>query len=234
MKFWLFVCWTVWSNDFPHTLAYLFVSHCSYEYVEDYRNEYNRPAVWMPRPSELGNHGRDDLRQALNRFGGASKICRLAGMVPYREWYYFEGQLELLTELKSYLDKNANSTADYFPKVEDIRRDGYEKLYSLIQYYGGRKFLAARLGMTTKLTTGHASSDDLNFGEFDLDFAIRLLCCVRTQHLGQNPPLKNPALAMPSQLQLIGSREGLELDQQIKQFGGYENVARRLGLAVVE
>jgi hypothetical protein len=101
----------------------------------------------MPRPSELASLGRDDLRQAFVRFGGAQKICRMAGMVSFREWHYFEGQLKLLSELKRYLDEFADSDYTAFPSVSDIQRNGYEQLHTLIQYYGGRKFLAARLSM---------------------------------------------------------------------------------------
>ena len=58
-----------------------------YLYVDGVRDEHGRPAVWMPRPNEMAASGRDDLRQALQRFGGTKKICALAGMVPFREWY---------------------------------------------------------------------------------------------------------------------------------------------------
>lgn len=178
----------------------------------------------MPRPSELSKEGRDDLKQALYRYGGASKICRMAGMVPYREWYYFEGQLELLLELQCYLDNHADGNYSHFPTVQDIKCDGYDHLHALIQYYGGRKFLAAKLGMLSK-------NPGLNWGTFDLDFAIKLLLFIREHHLGKNPPLRNPTLAIPSQQILFRSDEGAWLDSKINEFGGYENVARRLGLA---
>jgi hypothetical protein len=41
----------------------------------------------MPRPSKMAKLGRDDLRQAINRFGGARAISCTAGMVPYQEWF---------------------------------------------------------------------------------------------------------------------------------------------------
>jgi len=240
-----------------------------YEYVDSYRDEHNRPAVWMPRPSELAAAGRDDLRQALNRYGGSRRVGRTAGMVPYREWYYFEGQLELLLELKTYLDAHCGSDYSTFPTVSAIQRTpGYEQLHALIQYFGGRKFLAARLGMNStkqKATSSNSSSSSTNhpqrnsntanhrhhrssndsgnttimrFGDFDLVFAIRLLYFVRRDHLKRSPPLSNPVLAMPSRSKLLAAAakenddEGVWLDQKIDQFGGYENVARRLGLAL--
>ena len=46
------------------------------------------PAVWMPRLSELNNAGRNDLAQAITRYGGNKVICKKAGLVPYREWKY--------------------------------------------------------------------------------------------------------------------------------------------------
>lgn len=222
-----------------------------YEYVDRYKVQHNRPSVWMPRPSEMAAEGRDDLRQAMNRFGGARGICRTAGMVPYGEWYYFEGQLELLVELKRYLDEFASSNYKSFPTVSDIQRNGYEQLHALIQYYGGRKFLAARLNMSEQSGGyGNRNSDvensnanrngystgsntGMKFGSFDLDFAVRLLTFVREDQMKRNPPLQNPVLAMPSRSKVLSQAEdGAWLDAKIDEFGGYENVARRLGLAL--
>ena len=45
----------------------------------------------MPRLSELSKDGHDDLRQAITRFiGDQSQIAEAAGLIPYREWKYFE------------------------------------------------------------------------------------------------------------------------------------------------
>lgn len=197
---------------------------CRYSYVAVYREKHQRPAVWMPRPSEFVKEGRDDIRQAFYRFGGSERICRLAGMVPFREWYYFEGQLQLLMELQRYLDEHAHGDYTSFPVVEDVRRHGFDQLVSLIQYYGGRKFLSARLGM-------NSSDSELNFGPFRLEFAVRLLSFVRERELRKNPPLGNPSIMIPSSNQLLmGDEEALYLHESIMKFGGYENVARRLGL----
>jgi hypothetical protein len=156
----------------------------------------------------------------------------MAGMVPFREWYYFEGQLELLTELKRYLDEFAKSDYSAFPSVSDIQRNGYEQLHALIQYYGGRKFLAARLSMTGVPKVAGDDFADMNWGPFDLDFAVRLLCFVRQNQLHKSPPLQNPVLGMPSQTKLLASGpDGVWMDRRVQDFGGYENVARRLGLA---
>lgn len=174
--------------------------------------------------------GRDDLRQAMQRFGGTKNICRLAGMVPFREWYFFEGQLELLVLLKEYMDEYEDSDYTTFPNVSDIRRNGYEQLHSLIQYYGGRKYLAHRLGLMNSKSV--LLSDDfmgVDWGPFDLAFAIALLNFVRQDHLRRQPPLKNPLLVMPSRQRLLAKEPWLH--ECVERYGGYENVARRLGLA---
>jgi hypothetical protein len=227
-----------------------FAALTSYEYVDNYKLEHNRPSVWMPRPSELALNGRDDLRQAMNRYGGARNICRMAGMISYQEWFYFEGQLELLNGLKQYLDEHANSEYTKFPTVSEIKRNGYDQLHSLIQYYGGRKFLSSRLNMSIhkredKTTTirrnmnypkdNSVDSGEtvIKFGLFDLVFAIRLLNFVRMDQLKRSPPLQSPVIAMPSRTKLLSTAEdGVWLDSKIDEFGGYENVARRLGLAL--
>lgn len=179
----------------------------------------------------------------MNRFGGFRGICRTAGMVPYQEWFFFEGQLDLLVELKRYLDEFSGCDYRVFPKVLDIERNGFVQLHSLIQYYGGRKFLAARLSMLEPLCTkshsdhgirngGPVSSHSImKFGLFDLDFAVRLLKFVREDHLKRSPPLKHPVLSMPSRSKLLSNAlEGEWLCAKIDEFGGDENVARRLGL----
>jgi hypothetical protein len=215
-------------------------------YVDNYKLQHLRPSVWMPRPSELAANGRDDLRQAMIRYGGVRGICRTAGMVSYQEWFYFEGQLELLNELKRYLDKYANGDYTQFPTVSEIKRNGYDQLHTLIQYYGGRKFLSARLNMsiqkgnsTTRRNASLRSNinidDDtiVKFGLFDLIFAIRLLNFVRMDQLKRSPPLQSPVIAMPSRTKLLRTAiDGVWLDSKIDEFGGYENVARRLGLAL--
>ncbi|GAX22547.1 hypothetical protein FisN_14Hh171 [Fistulifera solaris] len=199
-----------------------------YTYVSFYRENHQRPAVWMPRPSEFAKEGRDDLRQAFHRFGGAEKVARLAGMVPFREWYYFEGQLELLMELQRYLNEYGKD--ETFPVVEDVKRHGFDQLYSLIQFYGGRKFLAARFGMKTVEKSDLYA--DLNFGPFSIDFAVRLLTFIRRREMRKNPPLIYPTIKIPSPIQLsAGDEEAIYLHESIIKFGGYENVARRLGLA---
>jgi hypothetical protein len=216
--------------------------------VDSYKVENNRPSVWMPRPSELAIHGRDDLRQAMNRYGGARNICRTAGMIPYQEWFYFEGQLELLNGLKQYLDEHANSDYTKFPTVSEIKSRGYDQLHSLIQYYGGRTFLSSRLNMslhegkTTRrkynisyTKNNHVDGDNavMKFGLFDLVLAIQLLNFVRMDQLKRSPPLQSPVIAMPSRTKLLSTADdGVWLDSKIDEFGGYENVARRLGLAL--
>jgi len=259
-----------------------------YDYVDGVKQQHGRPAGWMPRPNEMTASGRDDLKQAMARFGGAKQICQLARMVPFREWYYFEGQLDLLLQLRDYMDEYPPPEDEYnmdsdddgattgppnryktFPSVSDIRRNGYESLHSLIQYYGGRKFLATRLSMEAP---GAGGEDALDFGPFDLEFGIRLLTHVRQdQLLHKTPPLAKPVILMPTPAKLLtplqlqwlkttttttsGTRqyqdgqlpqinmadipedennddgEGLWLHNKIVEYGGYENVARRLGLA---
>ena len=192
-----------------------------YEYTDSFQQFFHRPSVWMPRASELALNGRDDLRQAISRYGGVHRIGKVAGLVKYSEWYYFEGQLELMYKLTLYLDTFHNSDYTVFPTVTEISRNGHHQLHSLIQYYGGCEFLAARLG----LMRYKKQRDDLQFGKFDLKFAIQLLEFIRNNHMLRQPPMRNPVIAMPSRNYLDE-----DFDAQIEEFGGYENVARRLGL----
>lgn len=144
--------------------------------------------------------------------------------------YFFEGQLELLTLLKDYIDKYEGGDYSAFPIVTDIRRNGYEQLHSLIQYYGGRKYLAYRLGMSAGSVLPTDDFCGVSFGPFDLSFAIELLTFVRQDHYRRSPPLNTPLLVMPSRGKLLEANRA-DLDESIQRYGGYENVARRLGLA---
>jgi hypothetical protein len=129
----------------------------------------------MPRRSELNDAGRNDLQQAIQRFGGTKKICQKAGLIPYREWSYIEGQYDLMLELKSYLDEFHDGDYTAFPIVSRMNTQGYEHLKRLIQYYGGRRFVANKLGMDIR------GSVSFNFGSFDLEFGIQLLEFVRNE-----------------------------------------------------
>ncbi|CAB9521514.1 expressed unknown protein [Seminavis robusta] len=211
-----------------------------YEYLHEQHAKLERPAIWMSRPSEIAEEGRGDLSQAISRFGGAKKITKLAGLVPFREWHFFEGQYELFLLLKEYIDDyymysqdfqgddNSSGTSRYqsFPSVNPMRFNGHERLHYLIQYYGGRKFLSGRLGMT-----GGQNGVE-SWGNFSLEFAIRLCEFIRSDHKRAKPPVRNPVISIPSERRLSqAGSEGAWLHDRIVEYGGYENVARRLYLA---
>ena len=197
--------------------------------------------------SELIHAGRDDLALAIGRHGGQKLICKRAGLVPFREWNYLEGMYELLLGLRDYLDQYHGGDYSIFPIVSRMKERGHDRLHSLIQYYGGVRFLAARLDMdcmvkggktrgrkTAPMNMNHQlASDDMNWGPFDLEFGIELYAFVRRQQMTMKPPLRYPEIRMPSQLSLLeyDGDKGLRLDQKVEEYGGYENVARRLGLA---
>ena len=207
-----------------------------YKYLDEQNEKYGRPAVWMPRPSEPANHGRDDLSLAIGRFGGAKRIAKIAGLVPFREWHFFEGQYELLVLLKEYMDKyhemdghSGDSSRKYevFPSVSSMPANGYERLHRLIHYFGGSRFLSARLGMKWR---PNFDEEEL-WGQFSIEFAIRLSEFIRKEHQMAKPPIPNPIISMPTESRLKqAGPEGAWLHDRISHFGGYENVARRLYL----
>ena len=69
----------------------------------------------------------------------------------------------------------------------------------------------------------------MSFGKFSLDFAIRLLGFIRNDHLSKRPPLKPATIRIPNRQYLMAMGE-TEIAEEIEVYGGYENVARRLGL----
>jgi hypothetical protein len=201
----------------------------------------------MPRGSELIKNGRGDLKQAMERhWGGYEQITKLAGMVPYNEWHYLEGQLRLMRLLQEYRSKydvggisgrdgEDEDDNNLFPNVSDIRRNGYHELFDLIRYYGGRSMIASRLGMALSTRKVYRRREDglsqLNWGSFDVDFGIELLTYIRQQHMQRPPPWRVPLVSMPTVGQFKRSAEGESIHNRMSLYGGYENVARRLGLA---
>ena len=215
--------------------------YARYQFLKQRSQQENIPEAWMPRLADITSQGRDDLALAIRRFGGPKVIARQAGLVPFREWNYLEGMHELLLQLKAYLDQHHGGDYTVFPIASHVKHQGYDRLYSLIQYYGGVKFLSARLDMDTPwgakkrrsaMDRNQLLAADMSWGPFDLEFAIELYAFVREQQSQQKAPLKYPEIRIPSQLTLLKHGAiGLQLDKKIQDYGGYENVARRLGLA---
>lgn len=200
-----------------------------YQYLDDYQEQFHRPSIWMPRLGELKHQGRDDLRQAIRRFGGSGRICQLAGLVTFREWHYFEGQYELLVDLRDYLDKYHEGDRTMFPCALEMKRNGYHQLHALTHYYGGSKFLANRLSMRFIHVNAASHYGQLNWGPFNIDTAIELLQFIRAEQMKKKGPLKRPVISIPSQRKLLANGKE-KLHEEIVELGGYESVARRLGL----
>jgi hypothetical protein len=193
----------------------------------------------MPRLSELEQAGRIDLAKAIQRFGGTQVVCSAAGLIPFREWNYVEGMYEMLLGLKEYLDEYHDGDYKTFPVASHLKERGKDRLYFLVQYYGGVKFLSARLDMecigkknVRRKNKSQLLSADMNWGPFDLEFAIELYSICREQQLQKKPPLVIPEIRIPTRRELLeyGGERGVVVAEKIQLYGGYENVARRLGL----
>jgi hypothetical protein len=71
---------------------------------------------------------------------------------------------------------------------------------------------------------------EMSFGPFSLDFAIDLLEYIRNDQMECKAPLKPAVIRMPTEYVLFQKGRS-DLIDGIQKYGGYENVARRLGLA---
>lgn len=204
-----------------------------YCYLDNYKKYKSRPSVFMPQLSELKHEGYQKLFNACSRFkklpqGDAfgNSIQYSAGLVPYKEWRFFESQLQLFVELQHYLNLHHEGKEDTFPDPDVVKKRGHVQLSHLIRTHGGKLLLAQKLDMELAASTMSIQS----WGQFSLNFAIQLLQFIREQYMTISPPLTFPIISMPSEQDLI--RFGYDdLKHQISRFGGYENVARRLGLA---
>lgn len=163
---------------------------------------------------------------------------------------YFESQLQLFVELEYYLTLHHNCSEEYFPEPADVLSNGHQRLYDLIRIHGGKTMLAQKLDMKYAWEAGSGAvvytthynqssvfahqgapipKSNRSWGPFSLNFAVKLLQFVRSQYLLLNPPLSCAHISMPCESDLI--RGGYdELASQVIWFGGYENVARKLGL----
>ena len=201
-----------------------------YIYLETYRNHNQRPAVYMPQLSELKP---SKLFNALSRFKKLPStsmvveddINSAAGLIKYKEWSYFESQLSLLTELEIYLQSYHNSSEQIFPEPTDILENGHNNMNDLIRIHGGKVLLADKFDM--KLSSGISSR--YSYGRFSVRFAVQLLVFIRNQYLLLDPPLQCTHISMPTENDLIRSGHK-DLADQVLEYGGYESVARRLGL----
>ena len=114
-----------------------------YSYLDNYKKYKSRPSVWMPQLSELNYEGYSRLLNACSRFkklphgavfatmhsqqlleGNASIDC-MAGLVPFKEWRFFESQLQLFVELRHYLNLHHNGSKDIFPDPKDVKLNGH-------------------------------------------------------------------------------------------------------------
>lgn len=140
---------------------------------------------------------------------------------------FFDSQLQLFVELEIYLQKYHDGSDEYFPATADILAHGHTHLYELIRIHGGKTMLAQKLDMKQRDSPHHCT---LSWGSFKLKFAIELLHFIRSQYLLLNPPLSSALISMPSEKDLHRSGR-MDLIQGVIDYGGFESVARRLGLA---
>lgn len=192
----------------------------------------------MARASEISDEGRIDLRQAIARFGGTDHICNITGLVPYKEWRYFESQLELFIEIFSYMKEHSRKTditegkRFEFPRLTDIQKNGHERLHNLIMDFGGRKLTAVILDMEYQTQMKDEIFQGLSLGRFDTEFVIRLMIYMRRKMMKfdcHDLADKNisASICMPTIAELLADGES-KLAEGVEKYGGYESIARRL------
>ena len=172
---------------------------------------------------------------AMTQYSHVKKnICER--MVPYRDWAYFEGFRELLIELRCYMEEQHGENyaeQTHFPQLKEIKKYN-PRLHALTLYYGGRKFVAIRVGLkhSTRKPSGEDVWKSIDWGPLDLDFAIELMNYIRDDHMKRDPPLPagKAEMCMPTPEQLRNDSMS-HLDSKICKYGGYENIARRLQLS---
>jgi hypothetical protein len=235
-------------------------SYHRFTFLYSYNAKRNRPRVWAPRLSEFTNSNRADLHMALVRFYSTyDNICNIHRLIPYHEWSYFESVYQLLSQLHGYyypgmykittndvVADQQTSSDNYlvdnrkliFPQVSKLRKT-YPMLYQLIQRHGGQRNVAKRFGIAL---SNKCKMLDYDYGPFSLTFGLFLMSFIRNKMMNMEPLTSNSNVStaspydveirIPNQQELLHNAgdEGKIIHEQILKYGGYENVARRLGL----
>jgi hypothetical protein len=206
------------TNRFPR---------CSHEYLNERKTSQNIPSVWTPRLKRVEQYDRSLKFAILRYYDTYENFWKVMGLIPHHEWMYLERQHDLMISLKDYCNEHLGGDLSTFPSGVRVKKeDG--RLFQLITDYGGRKFVAARLGMTHDYMDKRERFD-LNWGPFELEFGISLLSFIREDQMQQEPPLRHPAIFIPTQAKLLSTPDGSVgeyLNKKILEYGGYENVAR--------
>ncbi|CAN0189876.1 unnamed protein product [Scytosiphon promiscuus] len=223
-----------------------------------YQNKEGLPAVWMVKLIDMANNGRRDMVNAIQRAGGYDPAVERLGLVHPLEWKSFLDQLDTLRELKEFLTDDNGVLQKRMPTLTAFAEAGRNLLRKKIVLLGGRKLLARKMGLHYKPggKEGAEEDDGLEFGRFDLGFAVAILEHVYEQELQRSPVprpperkvrdargferratsrskfrFRPPAIVLPRREDLLaGDAKSMELVEQIEYYGGYENVARRLHL----
>ena len=150
-----------------------------------------------------------------NSIGGVDQLCCDAGLIPYYEWRYIEGQHDLLISLKEYIDDKNNNDNDndnhtgmqpsspsssssilpdytIFPSGYSTtwRNDGYKSLFRLVQDYGGVDFVSGRFGMMKESKKNKKNKRSyMYWGTFDIEFGILLMEYIRLDQLQKVPKM---------------------------------------------
>lgn len=174
----------------------------------------------LPSPSQMRRTGRMDLARAIHRYGGSTVVASRFGLLPSEEYAYFFEFYNLLRELKAY--QEATGQVGCMPSLARMKRDGRPDIVRLIRKHGGQNVLAARLDLRLE----RERKPYLRWGDFDIDFAIDLLNASQVVALETG---HNLLLVLPTEEELAALGRS-DLAAQIVQFGGREDVARRLGM----
>lgn len=184
-----------------------------------------------------------------------SHLCTNHPLLSIQVWSKFELLLELLTELSRYRDylvdlnktdviANIHNNSESNPIIEtnhlslrgviiptksQITTSKFHHLSHLIRLFGGRKRIQDRL------IGSHANNilihqPGYQHIHFDVDFYIQLATFIKTDMLTKEPPVPCNIL-MPTADHLIGENR-TDLVQTIEKNGGFEVIAKRLGVDV--
>uniref|UniRef100_A0A7S4KYW5 Uncharacterized protein n=1 Tax=Guillardia theta TaxID=55529 RepID=A0A7S4KYW5_GUITH len=174
----------------------------------------------LPSNADLKENGRKDLINAIYRYGGRKHIAKKFGLLLTTEFNYLVEFYHLLKELRSYQEEKQQ--LGKMPSFKQLIANGRQDLARMICKHGGQNVLAARLD----LQLDRPRKPYLVWGQFSIDFAIDLIEIAgqHSQDIG-----RTERILMPNATTLQSIHRA-DLIEKIEMYGGFVDVARRIGL----
>ncbi|XWK90534.1 MAG: helicase-related protein [Phormidium sp.] len=169
----------------------------------------------MPTSDELKKSGRGNLATAIQKHGGYSTVAKRLGLkTAYVKKGYWQDFSNVKYEILKFIEER--NISDIMPSQEELKKAGRGDLAQAIQKHGGYRAVAEKLDLALVCSAKPKGYwDDFN------NLKLELIAFIDKS--------SNPC-KMPTDSELKKHNRG-DLINAIKKHGGYQSVAKLLGLS---